>query len=179
LDLVVVVLLRHKMISPSPPSSSSSSVRQLRAYKWRDESNCGYASDLVSTNSFFVLAGNDFLGLGGGGSFALFLDGELKNGSTAPCATFNCPSLATQDDFLVYGFEVWSVVSAAFVPPEVWQTSAVGYDGDGSESIAAGVSERRAMMLCPVHLCLPLLLGARRHLHSSYCGHTERDIASS
>ncbi|KAK4341648.1 hypothetical protein RND71_040149 [Anisodus tanguticus] len=53
----------------------------------------------TGANRFFFLCLNDILALGGGGNFALLLDGELLSGSSGPCETFGNSFLAHDQEF--------------------------------------------------------------------------------
>lgn len=44
-------------------------------------------------NTFFQLSSHEHLAIGGGGHFALWIDGELAHGTTAHCSTFDNPPL--------------------------------------------------------------------------------------
>lgn len=41
------------------------------------------------------------------GTFALWLDQQLYHGSSSACETFDNEPLASQEDFLVMGLELW------------------------------------------------------------------------
>ena len=47
-----------------------------------------------NSNSFFMVSSHEFLAWGGGGSFALYLDADLLNGTAAACNTFQNESFA-------------------------------------------------------------------------------------
>ncbi|KAF6140675.1 hypothetical protein GIB67_013968 [Kingdonia uniflora] len=57
-------------------------------------------------NRYFTLCSTDFLALGGGGHFALYLDGDLLRGSSSNSETFGNPCLAHTEDFDVKELEV-------------------------------------------------------------------------
>lgn len=46
-------------------------------------------------NTFFQLSSHEHLAIGGGGHFALWIDGELARGTTAHCPTYDNPPLTT------------------------------------------------------------------------------------
>jgi hypothetical protein len=60
-------------------------------------------------NAYFQYAAPDCLAVGGGGRFALWLDGELLRGSSGPCGAFGSPCLAHCEDFAVASVELWRV----------------------------------------------------------------------
>ncbi|GAB0495546.1 hypothetical protein MMPV_006848 [Pyropia vietnamensis] len=71
------------------------------------------------SSALFQYAAKEFLAVGGGGGFGLWIDDELDHASTAACATFASPPLiggseATggKVDFRIVAAEVW-----AWVPP--------------------------------------------------------------
>ncbi|KAG7987518.1 hypothetical protein I3843_03G137900 [Carya illinoinensis] len=64
-------------------------------------------------NRYFTLCSNEFLALGGGGHFALYLDGDLLNGSSSVSETYGNPCLAQSEDFEVKEVELWGFVYAS------------------------------------------------------------------
>ncbi|XP_076058334.1 TLD domain-containing protein mustard isoform X5 [Oratosquilla oratoria] len=68
----------------------------LQTYLWTGE------------NTFFMKGNNESLVIGGGdGNFGLWLDGDLYQGRTQPCKTFNNPPL-TSEDFIIKAVECWA-----------------------------------------------------------------------
>ncbi|KAJ0975033.1 hypothetical protein J5N97_016998 [Dioscorea zingiberensis] len=64
-------------------------------------------------NHYFTLCSTDFLAMGGGGHFALYLDGDLLNGSSSASETFGNSCLAHSQDFEVKEVELWGFVYAS------------------------------------------------------------------
>ncbi|KAF8109601.1 hypothetical protein N665_0094s0067 [Sinapis alba] len=64
----------------------------------------------TGANRFYTLCSNDFLALGGGGRFALYLDNELLHGSSACSETYRNSCLANSQDFDVKEVELWGFV---------------------------------------------------------------------
>ncbi|KAJ0252414.1 TLDc domain-containing protein [Hirschfeldia incana] len=64
----------------------------------------------TGANRFYTLCSKDFLALGGGGRFALYLDSELLHGSSACSETYRNPCLANSQDFDVKEVELWGFV---------------------------------------------------------------------
>lgn len=64
-------------------------------------------------NRYFTLCSTDYLAMGGGGHFALYLDGELLNGSSSSSETYGNPCLAWSSDFEVKEVEMWGFVYAS------------------------------------------------------------------
>eukprot|EP00906_Rhabdomonas_costata_P031829 RCo044913 len=62
-----------------------------------------------SRDSMFTYASMDGFGVGGGGSFGIFVSGDLLSGSTGECETFCSPPLLPQGDFCIGGVELWYV----------------------------------------------------------------------
>ncbi|XP_047499439.1 TLD domain-containing protein 2-like [Penaeus chinensis] len=59
-------------------------------------------------NNFFVKGNNESLVVGGGdGNFGLWLDGDLYQGRTQPCKTFDNPQLTDTEDFIIKTVECW------------------------------------------------------------------------
>ncbi|KAK1257954.1 hypothetical protein QJS04_geneDACA022500 [Acorus gramineus] len=67
----------------------------------------------TGANRYFTLCSSDFLALGGGGHFALYLDGDLLNGSSSASETFGNSCLAHTQDFEVKEVELWGFVYAS------------------------------------------------------------------
>ncbi|XP_051127029.1 uncharacterized protein LOC127248625 isoform X1 [Andrographis paniculata] len=64
-------------------------------------------------NRYFTLCSTDYVAMGGGGHFALYLDGELLNGSSLSSETYGNPCLAHSEDFKVKEVELWGFVYAS------------------------------------------------------------------
>ncbi|XP_021290888.1 oxidation resistance protein 1 isoform X1 [Herrania umbratica] len=60
----------------------------------------------TGANRYYYMCLNDLLALGGGGNFALCLDGDLLNGTSGPCETFGNLCLAHNEDFELKNVEV-------------------------------------------------------------------------
>ncbi|KAJ6811788.1 TLD domain-containing protein 2 isoform X2 [Iris pallida] len=67
----------------------------------------------TGANRYFTLCSNDFLALGGGGHFALYLDGDLLSGSSSASETFGNSCLAHSEDFKIKEVELWGFVYAS------------------------------------------------------------------
>ncbi|KAL1808589.1 hypothetical protein DCAR_0728075 [Daucus carota subsp. sativus] len=61
----------------------------------------------TGANRYFYLCLNDLLALGGGGEFALRLDGDLLSGTSGPCDTFGNQCLAHNQEFELKNVELW------------------------------------------------------------------------
>ncbi|XP_042493583.1 oxidation resistance protein 1 isoform X2 [Macadamia integrifolia] len=61
----------------------------------------------TGANRYFYLCLNDLLALGGGGNFALCLDGDLLRGTSGPCETFGNVCLARSPEFELKNVELW------------------------------------------------------------------------
>ncbi|KAJ8453204.1 hypothetical protein Cgig2_008088 [Carnegiea gigantea] len=61
----------------------------------------------TGANRYYTLCSPDFLALGGGLHFALYLDNDLLNGSSAASETYGNPCLALSQDFEVKEVELW------------------------------------------------------------------------
>ncbi|CAJ1855833.1 unnamed protein product [Sphenostylis stenocarpa] len=67
----------------------------------------------TGVNRYFTLCNTDYLAIGGGGHFALYLDGDLLNGSSSVSETYGNPCLANSQDFEVKEVELWGFVYAS------------------------------------------------------------------
>lgn len=59
------------------------------------------------TNSMFMFSNDDSIAMGGGGSFAWFLNSDLSRGTTGISETFGNRPLATESYFDIANVEVW------------------------------------------------------------------------
>ncbi|KAK9271838.1 hypothetical protein L1049_002203 [Liquidambar formosana] len=67
----------------------------------------------AGANRYYTLCSTDFLALGGGGHFALYMDGDLLNGSSSVSETYGNSCLAHSEDFQVKEVELWGFVYAS------------------------------------------------------------------
>ncbi|KAH7520599.1 hypothetical protein FEM48_Zijuj08G0162100 [Ziziphus jujuba var. spinosa] len=67
----------------------------------------------TGANRYFTVCAMDFLAIGGGGHFALYLDSDLLNGSSSNSETYGNPCLANSEDFEVKEVELWGFVYAS------------------------------------------------------------------
>jgi len=96
--------------APLQPSSSK---------KYQGTNNCFVFTNLhdrpviyrpTGANNYFAVCSTDYLALGGGGHFALYLDGDLLTGSSSNSETFNNECLSHSPDFSVKDVEVFKIV---------------------------------------------------------------------
>ncbi|XP_057783801.1 uncharacterized protein LOC131001425 [Salvia miltiorrhiza] len=64
-------------------------------------------------NRYFTLCSTNYLAMGGGGHFALYLDGDLLSGSSSSSETYDNPCLARSDEFDIKEVELWGFVYAS------------------------------------------------------------------
>ena len=60
-------------------------------------------------NHQFMVSRSDFIALGGGGNFGLWMDAAFERGTSAPSPTYDNPCLAGSEHFKIVGLELWSV----------------------------------------------------------------------
>lgn len=65
---------------------------------------------VVARNDFFQFGRPECLALGGKPHYALFLDGDLLNGTSGDSETFGSPCLAGTEEFEVGRLELWALV---------------------------------------------------------------------
>ncbi len=68
------------------------------------------------SNSHFVMAARDSIGVGGGGMFGLWLDADLEHGTSHTSSTFNNKPLASEEDFDIVAAEIY----AFHVEKRIW-----------------------------------------------------------
>lgn len=87
--------------------------------KYQGTNNCFVFTNLHSdpaiyrptgANKYFTVCSADYLALGGGGHFALYLDSDLLTGSSSNSETFNNRCLSHSPDFAVKHVELWGFV---------------------------------------------------------------------
>ncbi|XP_073535864.1 oxidation resistance protein 1 isoform X2 [Phyllobates terribilis] len=70
---------------------------EFKVFKWTGD------------NMFFIKGDMDSLAFGGGGGeFALWLDGDLYHGRSHSCKTFDNDTLSKKEDFIVQDVEIWA-----------------------------------------------------------------------
>jgi hypothetical protein len=67
----------------------------------------------TGANNYFTFCALEYLAMGGGGHFALYLDEDLLNGSSSTSETFNNPCLSQTDQFKIKDVELWGFVNAS------------------------------------------------------------------
>ncbi|KAK9713454.1 hypothetical protein RND81_06G028200 [Saponaria officinalis] len=67
----------------------------------------------TGSNRYYTLCSPDFLALGGGHHFALYLDNDLVIGSSAASETYGNPCLALSEDFKIKDVELWGFTYAS------------------------------------------------------------------
>ncbi|VFQ61957.1 unnamed protein product [Cuscuta campestris] len=67
----------------------------------------------TGVNRYYTMCSTEYLALGGGGHFALYLDGDLMTGSSAASETYGNPCLSSTEDFVVKEVELWGFVYAS------------------------------------------------------------------
>jgi hypothetical protein len=69
----------------------------VRAFRWSGR------------NAYFQLGQWDSIAVGGGGAYALKLDGELASGTSGACDTFASPALASAEEFDIVHVDLWAL----------------------------------------------------------------------
>ncbi|KAI4373875.1 hypothetical protein MLD38_011940 [Melastoma candidum] len=70
-------------------------------------------SQLLIGVRYFYMCLNDLLAIGGGGNFALRLDGDLLSGTSGLCETFGNSCLAHSMDFELKNVELWGFIHSS------------------------------------------------------------------
>jgi len=71
----------------------------LECFKWSKE------------NKYFVSTSKDEIAIGGGGSSAIWIGGDMFRAFSESCSTFNSPQLTTDIEFRIINIEVWLITS--------------------------------------------------------------------
>lgn len=99
--------------APLQPTNKRKYQGTNSSFVFTDRSSHPVIFPSTGANRYFTLCSNDFLALGGGGHFALYLDGDLLNGSSSASETFGNSCLAQSEDFVVKEVELWGLVYAS------------------------------------------------------------------
>ncbi|KAK9931259.1 hypothetical protein M0R45_018543 [Rubus argutus] len=67
----------------------------------------------TGANRYYYMCLNDLLAFGGGGNFALCLEGDLLSGTSGPCETFGNLCLAHKPEFELKNVELWGFTHAS------------------------------------------------------------------
>ena len=70
----------------------------------------------TQANYLFQSGSSASLSLGGGSHFALWLDGDLHNGTSGTCETFGSPCLSSTPEFRIKQLEVWGFAALDRAP---------------------------------------------------------------
>ncbi|XP_020529152.1 oxidation resistance protein 1 isoform X2 [Amborella trichopoda] len=72
----------------------------------------------TGANRYYYMCMNDLLAFGGGGNFALRLDGDLLQGTSGPCETFGNLCLARSKEFELKHVELWGFTHSMRYHPQ-------------------------------------------------------------
>ena len=72
---------------------------QLQVFRWSQ------------ANEFFTYSTSQEIAIGGGGSSAIWIDGNLLNAYSESCSTFNSPGLTQERSFKIKNIEAWQIES--------------------------------------------------------------------
>ncbi|XP_014505941.1 TLD domain-containing protein 2 isoform X1 [Vigna radiata var. radiata] len=96
--------------APLRPSNKKKYQGTNNSFVFTDTSGCPVIYRPTGVNRYFTLCSTEFLAIGGGGHFALYLEGDLLNGSSSVSETYGNPCLAHSQEFEVKGVELWGFV---------------------------------------------------------------------
>uniref|UniRef100_A0ACD6AP47 Uncharacterized protein n=1 Tax=Avena sativa TaxID=4498 RepID=A0ACD6AP47_AVESA len=97
-------------------------LRPIIQRKYQGTKNCFVFTNVAGrpviyrqtgANNYFTFCSPEYLAMGGGGHFALYLGEDLLNGSSSTSETFNNPCLSLSGEFEVRHVELWGFVSAS------------------------------------------------------------------
>ncbi|CAJ1938101.1 unnamed protein product [Sphenostylis stenocarpa] len=96
--------------APLRPSNKRKYQGTNDSFVFTDTSGCPVIYPPTGVNRYFTLCTTDFLAIGGGNHFALYLEGDLLNGSSSDSETYGNPCLAHSQEFKVKEVELWGFV---------------------------------------------------------------------
>ncbi|XP_045812933.1 oxidation resistance protein 1-like [Trifolium pratense] len=99
--------------TPLKPSNKRKYQGTNSTYVFTNISGHPFIYRPTGVNRYFTLCNTDYIAIGGGGHFALYLDGDLLNGSSSVSETFGNPCLANSQDFEVKEVELWGFVQTS------------------------------------------------------------------
>ncbi|CAM0913698.1 unnamed protein product [Alopecurus aequalis] len=97
-------------------------LRPIMQRKYQGTNNCFVFTNVAGrpviyrptgANKYFTFCSPEYLAMGGGGHFALYLGEDLLNGSSSTSETFNNPCLSRSQEFEVKHVELWGFVNAS------------------------------------------------------------------
>jgi len=114
------------LAGPLSPTSSKKYQGTTDSFVFTNVSGTPVLFRPTGVNRYFTLCSTDSLALGGGGHFALYLDGDLLHGSSSSSETFGNSCLAHTEDFELKDVELWgfayatkySVIAASYSEPQ-------------------------------------------------------------
>ncbi|KAL6759905.1 TLD-domain-containing protein [Haematococcus lacustris] len=100
-------------VSPRFFGTGETRVFQLQprraVYCWQPPRSRGGEGQPTS-NDYFQFATPEGLGVGGAGHFAIWMDNDLLEGSSAQCLTFDSPCLSSAPEFHIRAIELWHLI---------------------------------------------------------------------
>ncbi|KAL5175638.1 Oxidation resistance protein 1 [Glycine soja] len=96
--------------APLRPSNKRKYQGTNNSFVFTNTSGCPVIYHPTGVNRYFTLCTTDFLAIGGGSHFALYLEGDLLNGSSSVSETYGNPCLAHSQEFEVKEVELWGFV---------------------------------------------------------------------
>lgn len=66
-----------------------------------------YVYNATTVNNLYCLADEDGFGMGSGNHYGLFVDKELRKGSSYTCKTYNNDVLSDENHFKIHKLEIW------------------------------------------------------------------------
>ncbi|XP_027366649.1 TLD domain-containing protein 2-like [Abrus precatorius] len=96
--------------APLRPSNKRKYQGTNNTFVFTNTSGCPVIYRPTGVNRYFTLCTTDFLAIGGGDHFALYLEGDLSTGSSSVSETYGNPCLAHSQEFKVKEVELWGFV---------------------------------------------------------------------
>ncbi|KAI3794529.1 hypothetical protein L1987_37161 [Smallanthus sonchifolius] len=99
--------------APLRPSTKKRYQGSNETFVFTNTPGCPVIFRPTGVNRYFTLCSTEYLALGGGNHFALYLDNDLLNGSSLASETYGNSCLSHTQDFEVKEIELWGFVYAS------------------------------------------------------------------
>lgn len=120
----------------------------VQVFRWR------------GADDYFMITGDSYIAMGGGGAYAWMLDSEFRHGTSGPCSTFESPQLTKTHSFELNEMEVWSPIRDFDIDEDGRETrthaalASAMTERDSEQRVSRCMSDvRRACLFAVLLLC--------------------------